>query len=205
MPSRVRLGLAAASLGIVLCAVLPAAAATTPSTPFAMAVLDRAGASAISVTETVSQPGRGQFAIWPGAYDVSVPAGLAALAQGRFTVPAGVGSAQVKFLVRMPKSGLTVRWPFPSRVGMLWILVGKGLSLPVILNQKFSPAPSTVWDGNDYAVYSAKGVGNDLTLNLQYQQPTVNPWQRVLPWLWLVPVALVAYLVLRRLRWRAHA
>ncbi len=204
MPSRVRLWAAAAGLGLSLLFALPASA-STPAEPFAMAVLDRAGGNAISVTETVSQPGRGVFTIWPGAYDASVPAGLAALVQGRFTVPSGVGSAQVKFYVRMPQSGLTLRWPFPTRVGVLWVLVGKGLNLPVILNQKFSPAPPTVWDGNDYSVYSAKNIASDLVLNLQYQKPTQSPWQRVLPWLWLIPVALVAYLLLRRLRWRVHA
>ncbi len=205
MPSRVRLLLAAAGLGLTLLYALPVAA-SAPQEPFAMAVLDRAGNNTISVTETVSQPGKGVFAIWPGAYNASVPAGLAALVQGRFTVPAGVGSAQVKFYVRMPKSGLSLHWAFPTKVGVLWILVGKGLTLPVILNQKFSPAPPTVWDGSDYAVYSAKGIGSDLLLNLQYQQQsTGSPWQSALPWLWVVPVAVVGYVMLRRLRWRAHA
>ncbi len=204
MPSRVSVGALAACLCLTLFFTAPGAALAFQE-PFAMAVLDQAGANTLSVTETVSQPGGGEFAVWPGAYDTSVPAGLAALTQGRFTVPAGVGSAQVKFYVHMPRSGLTLRWPFPTKVGILWILVGKGLSLPVVLNQKFSPAPPAVWNGSDYAVYSAKNVAHDLVLNLQYQQPVQSPWQRALPWLWLVPVLVVAYLVLRRLRWRVHA
>lgn len=187
----------------LLCA--PAALAATPAEPFAMAVVDRAGPGAVSVTETVSQPGGGVFALWPGAYDASVPAGLAALVQNRFTVPQGVSSAQVKFYVHMPASGVTVHWPFPSRVGMLWILVGKGLSLPVILNQAFAQAPPTVWNGADYRVYSAKDVRQSVVVNLQYAGPQVSPWQGALPWLWLIPVVLVGYLVLRRLRWRTHA
>lgn len=204
LASKASLWAAAACLGLSVLLAAPVAA-SGPAEPFAMAVLDRADGRALSVTETVSQPGSGVFAVWPGAYDTSVPAGLAALVQGRFTVPAGVGSAQVKFYVHMPSSGLTLHWPFPTKVGVLWILVGKGLSLPVVLNQKFSQAPPTVWNGSDYLVYSAKNVASDIVLNLQYQQPTQSPWQSALPWLWLVPVLMVAYIVLRRLRWRGHA
>jgi hypothetical protein len=188
-----------------LLAAASRAAGSAPAQSFAMAVVDRSGNNVISVTETVSQPGRGVFAVWPGAFDASVPAGLAALVQDTFTVPQGVGSAQVKYFVRMPQSGLTLRWPFPTRVGMLWILVGKGLSMPPILNQRLTAQPPTVWNGSDYAVYSAKGVSQDLLLNLQYQQPAESFWQRVLPWLWLLPVAVAAVLVLRRLVLRAHA
>ena len=203
MASRVSLwAVGICALGTLLAAP---AAASGPAEPFAMAVVDRAGGNVLSVTETVSQPGHGVFAIWPGAFGASVPAGLAALVQDTFTVPAGVGSAQVKFYVHMPRSGLTLSWPFPTRVGVLWILVGKGLSLPQILNQRLSPDPPTPWNGSEYTVYSAKNVSTDLLLNLQYQQPTQSLWQRILPWLWLVPVALVAFLVLRRLGWRAHA
>ena len=204
MASRARFWVAAVLIGLTAVLASPAAAAGS-SRPFAMAVVDQAGSGAISVTETVSQPGNGQFTVWPGAYGTSVPAGLAALVRNRFTIPAGVGSAQVKFYVRMTTDGLTVRWYFPTKVGVLWILVGKGLTLPVVLNQKFSPNPPTVWNGSDYSVYSAKNVAGNLVLNLQHRQPTGSPWQGVLPWLWLVPVVLVAYVVLRRLRWRSHA
>lgn len=192
--------------GLLALALLAApAAVAAPAEPFAMAVVDRAGTNILSVTETVSQPGRGVFAVWPGAYGASVPAGLAALVRGTFTVPQGIGSAQVKYFVHMPQSGLTLRWPFPTRVAMLWILVGKGLSLPQILNEQLSAAPPTVWDGSDYAVYSAKDVSHDLLLNFQYAQPTQSLSQRILPWLWLLPVALVAFLVVRRLGLRSHA
>ncbi len=166
-----------------------------------MAVVDRVG-NALQVTETVSQPGNGRFALWPGAYNASVPAGLAAFGHGYFTVPPGVQSAQVKFYVPFPKTGLTLHWAFPTPVGALWMLIGSGLRLPVILNQKFYTAPSTVWDGSDYSVYSAQGIRKSLLINLQPALPAPSPLQRVLPWLWILPGVLVAWLILRRLRRR---
>ncbi len=186
---------------LLLWAAPTRAAGGMPSGPVAMAVIDKVG-GALRVTETVSQPGRGRFALWPGAYDVSVPAGAAALEAGYFTVPPGVGSAQVKFYVPFPKTGLTLHWPFPTRVGALWVLVGNGLRLPVILNQKFYTAPSTVWDGSDYQVYQAKAVQKSLLLNLQPAPPTPTLSQRLLPWLWTLPGLLLAWTLLRRLRRR---
>jgi len=207
MPRRARIWAAGALLLAAACAGGPALAAQAPAGPMAMAVIDRAGPGRVLVTETVSKPGGGVYALWPGAYDASVPAGLAALVRGRFTVPPGVGSAQVKYYVRMPKRGLSLSWPFPSRVGTLWLLVGRGLSLPIILNQKFYSAPSVVWDGSPYSVYSAKNVSRRLVVNLQYAKKGATPslWQRSLPWLWVVPGALVAFALLRRLRRSAHA
>lgn len=195
-----RLG-ATIALAAVLTVAAPAAAATAPSGPIAMAVIDRVG-NALEVTETVSAPGIGRFALWPGAYGVSVPAGLAALGPGYFTAPPGVQSAQVRFYVHFPASGLTLRWPFPTHVGVLWLLVGSGLRLPIILNQKFYAAKSTVWDGADYSVYSAQKVGSNLLVNLQAALPTPTLTQRLLPWAWTLPVALIAWLLMRRLRRR---
>ena len=193
--------LAALAAFAILVTGVPAHAGSTPSGPIAMAVVDKVGNS-LQVTETVSQPGNGRFALWPGAYDVSVPAGLAALGPGYFTVPSGVQSAQVKFSVPFPKTGLTMRWPFPTPVGVLWMLIGSGVRLPVILNQKFYSAPSTVWDGANYSVYSAQGIKKSLLVNLQPALPAPNPVHRALPWLWTLPGLLIAWLILRRLRRR---
>lgn len=187
-----------------LCAALPAAAASTPNRPIVMALVDRSG-SALTVTETVAAPGRGNFFIWPGAHSATVLAGLASIAGSSFTVPPGVQSAQVSYSVPFHGGAMTIRWPFPTSVETLWLLVGNGVRLPVILNQKFYPAPATVWNGRAYSVYSARNVGGVLLLNLQAATSQASLWQRMLPYLWLAPVLLVAYLILRRLRRRAHA
>ncbi len=201
MANRANPALAALAAASLLLLGAPAKAGGIPSGPIAMAVVDQVG-HALQVTETVSQPGSGRYYLWPGAYDVSVPAGIASLGSGYFTVPPGVQSAQVKFYVPFPSSGLTFHWQFPTPVGMLWMLIGRGVRLPVILNQKFFAAPSTVWNGSDYDVYSAKSVRKSLLVNLQPSPPAPSLRQQVLPWLWAIPVLAIAWLVLRRMRRR---
>jgi hypothetical protein len=201
MASRANRALAGLAAATLLMLGAPATAGGIPSGPIAMAVVDHVG-GALQVTETVSQPGSGRYDLWPGAYDVSVPAGIASLGSGYFTVPPGVQSAQVKFYVPFPARGLTFHWQFPTPVSMLWMLIGRGVRLPVILNQKFFTAPGTVWNGSDYSVYSAKTIKNTLLVNLQPAPPAPSVRQEVLPWLWALPVLAIAWLVLRRLRRR---
>lgn len=185
-------------------AFVPAAAAPTPSGPIIMVLVDL-GHSELTVTETVASPGRGSYALWPGAAAAQVLAGLASISGRSFTVPPGVQSAQVSYSVPFNGRSITVRWPFPTKTDIVWLLVGKGLRFPVILNQKFYSAPSTVWNGQAYTVYSAKSVNGVLTLNIQRAVPQASLFQVVLPYLWLVPVLLLAWLILGRLRRRAHA
>ena len=81
MASRASRALSAlAAMSLVLLAG-PAKAGGLPSGPIAMAVVDHVG-DALQVTETVSQPGSGRYALWPGAYNVSVPAGACSCMSG---------------------------------------------------------------------------------------------------------------------------
>lgn len=201
--ARARLFAAFAWLLLALNLTAPAAlSASTATRPVVLALLDLQG-STLTVTETVASPGQGSFSIWQGATSTTVTAGLASIVGPHFTVPSGTGSqsAQVSYVHSFTGHGITVRWPFPTEVDTLWVLVGKGLRLPVILNQKFYPAPSTVWAGKAYAVYRARNVGGTLVLNLQEAVPQLSLQQQLLPYLWLVPVAFLAWLILRRL-WR---
>lgn len=204
--ARARL-LAALALPLALNLFTPAAtAASTPTGPVVLALLDLHG-STLTVTETVASPGQGSFSVWQGATSTTVTAGLASIVGPHFTVPPGTGaqSAQVSYVHPFTGRGITVRWPFPTEVDTLWVLVGTGLRLPVILNQKFYPAPSTVWAGKAYSVYRARSVRGMLILNLQQALPQMSLQQRVLPYLWLVPVAFLAWLILRRLSRGANA
>jgi hypothetical protein len=195
-------GRAALALLFLVAGRVTFAAAPGPADTVAEVAVWRDG-DALRVMEVVMAPKGGLFAWLPGAYDIGVPPGASAVIERQgFRPPARARVAEVQYRLPLPPgNGAVTKLAFPTGVDAFFFLAGPGVTLPIVLNQRFFDQGTTVQNGIRYHAYGAGRIPAGTVLPLRF---LVTPTPTAGLWLWALPVvALAVYLLV--LRRRRHA
>lgn len=151
----------------------------------------------LDVTQVfLGRPGD-RSALLPGARDVSVPAGeTAIILPGAMAIPEGGTRGEVSYVLSFPPSGLSLSVPSLTPTKLVFVMVGEGVSFPIVLNQAFFAGGKYEALGHDFTVYVAKGFDHPFRLNVERSAVTAG---FDLQWLWILPfLAIAAYLLARQ-------